>query len=138
MINFEEELIKEEGLRLTAYKDSLGNWTCGVGHLMKSDCGTVTLRQAGEWLAEDIKIARNECLKNIQIFGGLDEVRQYVVLSMCFNLGMTKLLKFKKFLLALNNKAYSIAADEMLDSLWARQVKSRAIKLSNAMRKGVL
>ena len=37
MINIEEELIKEEGLTLHSYQDSLGNWTGGVGHLLECD-----------------------------------------------------------------------------------------------------
>jgi hypothetical protein len=39
-------------------------------------------------------------------------------------------------LLALENKNYELAAYEMKDSLWARQVKKRADKLCNLMKKG--
>lgn len=136
MVNIEKELIDEEGLRLEAYKDSLGNWTVGVGHLMKSDCGRITLKQAGLWLFEDIQIARQECIKNIPCWADLNEERQYVLISMMFNMGATKLKGFKKMLLALNNGAYSIAAKEMLDSLWAKQVKGRATKLAKIMETG--
>lgn len=138
MLNIEEELIKEEGLRLTAHQDTLGNWTCGVGHLMKSDCGTVSLRQVGEWLAEDIRIARDECMKRIDCWADLNEARQYVLISMMFNLGASRLMGFKKMLLALDNGAYSVAAAEMLDSRWAGQVKSRAQKLAKIMKTGVV
>lgn len=138
MLNIEEELIQEEGLRLTAYQDTLGNWTCGVGHLMKSDCGTVSLRQVGEWLAEDIQIARDECMKRIECWTTLNEARQYVLISMMFNLGSNRFMGFKKMLLALNNGAYAVAAAEMLDSRWAHQVKGRATKLAGIMKTGVL
>ena len=59
-MNIEEELIKEEGLRLSCYKDSLGNYTIGVGHLLKSPCDDVSLEYAGRLLNEDIHIAQNE------------------------------------------------------------------------------
>ena len=138
MINIEQELIEEEGLSLEPYTDSLGNLTVGVGHLIKSDCGIISLKYAGELLAEDIKIATNDCRWNIPFFNELDEVRQYVLIDMCFNLGIKKLLGFKKMLLALQNKNYVVASNEMKNSLWHKQVKSRAIKLENCMKNGTL
>ena len=136
MINIEQELIEEEGLSLEPYEDSLGNLTIGVGHLIKSDCGVITLEYAGKLLAEDIKIAKDECRKNIKVFGELDEVRQYVLVDMCFNLGIRKLLGFKKMLLALENKNFVVASAEMKNSLWHKQVGVRAIKLENCMKNG--
>ena len=135
-MNIEKELIEEEGLSLSCYKDSLGNWTVGVGHLLKSPCDDITLEYAGKLLAEDIKIVMQELLEKVPVFFELDDVRRYVLISMCFNLGIKKLLSFKKMLLALENKNFSVAADEMRDSLWYRQVKRRADKLINLMRKG--
>ena len=138
MINIEKELIEEEGLFLDCYEDSLGNYTIGVGHLLKSECGTITLEYAGKLLKDDIKEARKQCKKNIPVFSELNEARQYVLIDMCFNLGIDKLLKFKKMLLALENKNYSVASLEMKDSLWHKQVKNRAIKLEKIMKNGVM
>lgn len=135
-MNIEEELIKEEGLSLSCYKDSLGNWTVGVGHLLKSPCETITLEYAGKLLKEDINISIDSLRKNVPVFSELDEVRQYVLVSMAFNLGIKRLLSFKKMLLALESKNYEVAAKEMKDSLWYRQVKGRAEKLINLMKKG--
>lgn len=135
-MNIEEELIKEEGLSLSCYKDTLGNYTIGVGHLLKSPCETITLEYAGKLLKEDINIAVNSLRKNVPVFSELDEVRQYVLISMAFNLGINRLLSFKKMLLALESKNYEVAAKEMKDSLWYRQVKGRAEKLINLMKKG--
>ena len=39
---------------------------------------------------------------------------------------------------AIHRKDYDRAADEMLDSRWAKQVKSRATRLSDIMRTGEL
>ena len=135
-MNIEEELIKEEGLSLSCYKDSLGNYTVGVGHLLKSPCETITLEYAGKLLKEDINIAIDSLRKNVPVFSELDEVRQYALISMAFNLGIKRLLSFKKMLLALESKNYEVAAKEMKDSLWYRQVKGRAEKLINLMKKG--
>lgn len=136
MINIEEELIKEEGLSLKPYDDGLGNITIGVGHLLKEACEDITLEQAGKFLKKDIMIAVEQCIKNIPCYPELDEVRQYVLISMMFNMGWNRLKTFKRFFIALDNKAYSVAANEMIDSLWARQTKRRAERLSKMMRLG--
>ena len=136
-MNVEKELIEEEGLSLSCYKDTLGNWTIGVGHLLKSRCDDISLEYAGKLLKDDISEAQTKLREKLPVYTELDHVRQYVLLSMCFNLGIGKLLSFKKMLLALENKNYELAAHEMKDSLWYRQVKRRADKLINLMRKGV-
>jgi lysozyme len=56
---------------------------------------------------------------------------------MCFNLGITRLKGFKKMLKACELKNYTLASQEMLTSLWARQVGNRAKNLAKIMEKGV-
>ena len=56
---------------------------------------------------------------------------------MCFNMGLSRLMTFKKMLLALEKGLYQIAADEMLDSKWAKQVSRRAEFLAQIMRTGI-
>ena len=136
MINIEEELLQEEGISLSTYEDSLGNKTIGVGHLLKEYSEPITLEQAGRLLKKDIMVAVEQCVKNIPCYGELDEARQYVLISMMFNMGWNRLKTFKRFFLALDNKAYSVASNEMLNSLWARQVRNRAKKLANIMKTG--
>lgn len=137
-MNIEKELIEEEGLSLSCYKDSLGYYTIGVGHLLSSPCDDITLEYAGKLLAEDIKIARDDLIRNIPCFGFLCEERQYVLISMCFNLGIKRLLGFKKMLLALENKNYQVASAEMKDSKWYKQVKRRGEKLCRIMQNGCM
>jgi lysozyme len=55
---------------------------------------------------------------------------------MAFNLGVPRLCKFKKMWAAVHAKQFDVAAKEMLDSRWARQVKSRSTKLAHAMHNG--
>ena len=55
---------------------------------------------------------------------------------MSFNLGITRLLKFKKFLTALEVKNWDNAAVEMMDSRWAKQVGPRAVRLKDRVLKG--
>ncbi len=138
-LNEEAELIDEEGLSLTVYKDSLGYPTVGVGHLLTAKDGNftnITLEYAGKLLAEDIRIAKGELREKLLVYSELDPVRQYVLLSMCFNMGIGKLLQFKKMILALENKDYVLAAREMHDSKWFKQVKRRGSKLCLMMSTG--
>lgn len=139
MILIELELIKDEGLSLIPYLDSKNNWTIGVGHKLKSECGPITLEYAGKLLAEDIKIAREAAMRIVPSFNELCEERQFVLISMAFQLGPTGLKGFKKMLLAIENKAYVVASQEMLDSKWHRQdTPKRAERLAKIMKTGVI
>ena len=62
------------------------------------------------------------------------EVVESVIIEMCFNLGRPRVLKFKMFIQALNDKDFRKAADEMMDSRWAVQAKERAVVLSTMIR----
>ena len=53
---------------------------------------------------------------------------------MAFNLGITRLQKFKKMFAALNAGDYHKASEEGLDSKWAKQVYNRAKRLMNRLR----
>lgn len=68
----------------------------------------------------------------------LNEARKAVLLDMAYNLGVNGLMKFKKTLAHIRDENYPLAAKEMLDSNWARQVHGRASELSLIMRTGVM
>ena len=139
MVLIELELLKDEGLSLIPYLDSNGNWTIGVGHKLKSECGPITLEYAGKLLAEDIKIARDAAARIVPSFNELCEERQFVLISMAFQLGPTGLKGFKKMLLAIENRAYTVASQEMLDSKWHRKDSpKRAERLAKIMKTGVI
>ena len=53
---------------------------------------------------------------------------------MAFNLGITKLKKFKMMFLAIDSGDYVRASEEGLDSKWAKQVYNRAKRLMNRLR----
>ena len=59
---------------------------------------------------------------------------QKAIIDMSFNLGLTKLNKFVKMKKALQRNDYNAAADEMIDSNWYKQVKSRGPRMVKIMR----
>ena len=84
-------------------------------------------------LKADLQQAENKAHR-YKFFNGLSKPRQAVVLSMIFNIG--SIGSFVKFRAALNVKDYHLAAEEMLDSVWSRQVGRRAQELADMMRTG--
>ena len=57
-----------------------------------------------------------------------------VIVEMCYQMGVSGVSKFKKALGALEWGNYQLAADELLDSKWARQTPNRAKRLSDIIR----
>jgi len=66
-------------------------------------------------------------------FDWLSPVRQAVLIDMCFNLGIRGLLGFKNTLASVAVGKYEQASRQMLESKWATQVKTRAVRLAKMM-----
>lgn len=129
------ELIKRhEGLKLKPYKDSRGYLTIGYGRCL--DTKGISEDEAEILLKNDIGECRYNLEHNLSFFAALNDVRQGVLMDMCFNLGIAGLLKFKNMLAAIERGEYDRAAAEMLDSTWADQVHDRAKELASLMKYG--
>lgn len=131
MLSLKQQLMHDEGLRLHPYRDTVGKLTIGFGRNL-DDVG-ITREEAEIMLDNDIEQVRSE-LSRFDWFEQLDSKRRDVIMNMCFNLGLPTLLKFENMIAALSAHQYQRAADEMLDSLWARQVGKRAERLAETMR----
>ena len=128
-------LKKHEGLSLFLYKCPAGKLTIGYGHNIE-DRG-ISESVAELLLEQDMLIAYRQVKNAVKCFERLDEARKYVLIDMCFNMGITKLMTFKKMLRALDGGDYAAAAKEMLNSKWAAQVKGRAAYLAGVMASGI-
>jgi len=124
---------KHEGLSLLPYEDTEGFITIGFG--TNIDAG-ISLEQANALLNIQLESLRKELDKRIPDWSNHSDARQNVVLEMAYNLGIPRLLKFKKMLANLEKRDYNHAALEMLNSRWREQVKDRAITLANQMQSG--
>jgi lysozyme len=130
------DLMADEGLRLKAYKDSVGVWTVGYGHAYVAP-GTIWTKASAEIaLDSDIQKAAARLDKNLPWWRTLDDARQDVLCNMAFNLG-NRLFTFSTFLGLVKAGQYTAAASDMLTTLWAKQVGARAQRLSAQMRTGV-
>lgn len=123
-----------EGSRLMPYEDTVGKLTIGVGHNL-TDKG-ISREIETLLLDEDIAEAIRNLTDNLPWFGALDEVRQSVLVDMCFNLGWPRLSEFVNTLEAIRSGQWLLASKGMLASKWARQVGGRAQTLARMMRTG--
>lgn len=124
------QIVNDEGFRRCKYNDSLGLNTIGFGHLVKqgeSFAKCITMPQAFDMLNEDYYEALRSVERNYPWAEG--EVK-LVLTNMSYQLGATRLTKFKRSLKHLKNKQYSEAAIEMMESRWARQTPQRSMRLA--------
>ena len=144
------ELIKQaEGFRAKPYYCTAGRLTQGYGRnlealplddyeqtFLNAD-GSVDRDVAVDWAMKEIEHCYN-MLATLAFFSPMDDVRQAVIIDMCYNLGIAGLLKFKGMIKALESQDYDAAASEMIDSKWYRQVGNRGIRNVAIMRTGKL
>lgn len=138
-----EEITADEGMVLEVYLDHLGYPTVGVGHLiLESDeeysygeGKLITQTRCDELFFKDINTVLTECENRADFnWESYPEEVKLIVCNMAFNLGLTRLSKFKKMISALNEGDYKQASVEGLDSKWAKQVYNRAKRLMNRLR----
>lgn len=126
-------LILHEGMKNFPYVDTEGKITIGIGY-------NLTDRGVGdEWINSQFLTDINYFyakLSDFSWFENLNEDRQTVLIDMCF-MGFKNFLEFKEMIDALEQHNYVKAAQEMLDSKWAQEVKGRAIVLANGMEHGI-
>jgi len=134
-----EQLKIDEGVVYEIYNDHLGYATFGVGHLvLESDpehgqpVGTpVSEQRVKECFENDLNTAIGECdaLYEGGEFNDLPDEVQQILVNMMFNMGRTRLSKFKKMHAAILEGDWKTAAMEGRDSRWHKQVTNRAERL---------
>lgn len=129
-----DDLIRDEGLRLKPYRCTAGKLSIGCGRNL-DDVG-ITQDEALYLLDNDIARVRADVKRSFTWFDGLNEARQNVVLNMVFNLGLTAFSQFYQTIAYIKAGDYAKASEQMLKSLWAKQVKGRAERLARQMRDG--
>lgn len=127
------QLKRHEGFRSKIYVDTTGHRTIGYGTNLEVG---ITKEQAEGLLFGELKNLAEELTSINPWVDDLLPARYAVLLNMAYNLGIKGLLRFRKMWAALEKRNFAEAADEMMDSLWAKQVKNRAAELSRQMRTG--
>lgn len=152
-MSLQDDLERDEGYRANLYLDTEGLLTFGIGRCLQTNPLTadewrllfdngeiaVSLSHSGarRLLASGILQCQMQCAISFPWWPALDEVRREVIVMLTYNIGLQKLLKFRNMLAAIKAGDYETAADELQDSLWFRQVKSRGPRLVNQLRTGI-
>jgi len=153
------KMLKEnEGVRYCAYKDSVGLWTCAVGHNLEAPGSNDKLKAVGVnpdmvWAAiEEAKKAGKSktvpllndgqveallkeelevCIKDLDFVSGFDSMpdeAKAILVDMRFQLGNSGIRKFKQTLKAFEKGDWRAAADGLMNSAMAKQVPNRVNK----------
>jgi len=141
--------MQHEGYRKHVYKDGKGIDTIGYGYNLSSNMARFSSIELAYFYREGmskteamrvLKLCINKTREELELkfewFHSLSKTRQDALINMCFNLGIVKLLKFKKMLKCLESEDWQGAAGEMLDSKWHSDIGQRAITLSAQMIRG--
>jgi len=125
-------IIKHEGMKDKPYKDSLGLWTIGVGHLIGDGKSLPPEYNRTFTQAEIMKMFDDDfdhhakAAEKIPGYGKANQGGQGALIDLTFNMGPSWYKKWPSFCKKLAEGDFKGAADELASSKWAQQVKSRA------------
>ena len=142
IVKLREELERDEGRVDSIYLDHLGFPTFGIGHLVietDPEDGlpvdtAVTSWRVVEAFEDDVETVLEDCTILYSDFNDLPEEVQRIIANMMFNMGRTRLSKFRGMKRGVDARDWNAAADEMVDSNWYNQVTNRANRLVERMR----
>ena len=123
-----------EGMKLKPYKCTAGKLTIGIGRNLE-DVG-ISEDEANMLLRHDIQEATEQLLHAFPWMNELNDARISAMINFTFNVGIGTVKKFENTLSYMQSGEWDKAADEMMDSRWARQVGNRAIEVTEQIRTG--
>jgi lysozyme len=133
MSDLKEWIKKCEGFASHPYLDTVGKLTIGYGRNIHDN--GISQKEAEYLFDNDFSRCERE-LAPYPWYVNQPKNVQDALMNMCFNMGIERLLTFRKMILALTIKDYTTAALETLDSKWAIQVGNRAKDVALMMRQG--
>ena len=131
---------KNEGFSSRPYKDQLGNYTIGYGHLIRKK--EIILFKKNfkvsffqNLFENDFKTALDDYNKHFRKYSFSQNIKELIV-EMIFQLGGRGVSKFRKMWAALREDPpnYFEAHVQMLDSRWAKQTPARAVEMAEQMQ----
>lgn len=123
----------DEGYDNMPYICTAGKLTIGYGRNLQDN--GISQDEADLMLENDMKRTEKDLLTCKWYIDAPPSVKD-ALFNMCFNLGLPRLLGFKKMIQAIKDKDYTKAAIEALDSKWATQVHGRAKAVAVMIREG--
>lgn len=132
-----EMLKRHEGVKRFAYQCSADKTSIGVGRNLDEDGGLgLSDVEIDFLLSNDIDRVEAELENTFSWYKNLNLARKDAMVSIAFNLGLTRLLKFEKALGFMAGGDYIMAGMEFDNSLWSKQVGARAEELCQMIETG--
>lgn len=141
-----------EGFRATPYRDTEELWTFAKGRCLETNplspeewkylldhrlmTLSITLTGADWLMVRQVDATERECARVFDFWAELDDIRREVLIEMGYQMGMDRLLGFKKMLAAIRVKDWQSVEREALDSRWAKQTPGRATRLAEQLATG--
>lgn len=141
---------RHEGFKLKPYKDSLGLWTIGVGHLIGDGRSLppewnreFTNQEVDALFAKDYEEHKKLAMKSPG-WEKANKTGQAAIIDLTFNMGGGWYKIFKKASAAMAEGDFKTAADQLMyknpatgeTSRWYDQVKGRAVEIVAMLRQG--
>ena len=124
---------KNEGFSSRSYKDKLGNYTIGYGHLIRKKEIVLFKKKIKvsffqNLFENDFKTALDDYNKHFRKYSFSQNIKELIV-EMIFQMGIQNVLSFKKTLRHIRKNNKFLAALEMMDSIWYKQTPLRVENL---------
>ena len=132
-MSLKERIKRHEGKRYKPYEDSVGVLTVGYGRNLRDV--PFSENEIELMFNNDYRRALGGA-ESFAAFQQMNEARRGVLIEMVFQMGVAGVNKFRKFLAASLDRDWARAADEMLDSKWAKQTPARAKELAKVFMRG--
>lgn len=136
MIDFDivKERLKDfEGLVLKPYRCSQNYLSIGIGRNL--DTVGISEKEALILLDNDVMATCDKLNHHWEIWQTFPVPAQYVCIDVVFNMGINTWLSFRKTRAYMELGEWDKAADELLDSKYAKQVGRRALFNAEELRK---
>lgn len=144
-----------EGLRLKSYRDSVGNYTIGIGHHLgvksnkkhQTSCKVSLKNSKGQYITNSqaaclYKHNYIQAIKDstalIKNFNLQPVIVQAIINDMSFNMGKGNLSEFRNMLRAVETGNYEQMYYEMVTSKWCLQLDSRCKYQAEKLMNGVI
>ena len=102
------QLKRYEGFRLRHYEDAAGKLSTARGRKLQA---VVSRPNDMTALEGDLRRIASHLESRLPVFGTLDPVRQRVLLHVAFNVGVGRLLKMRRFITAVGERHWAVAAE---------------------------
>jgi len=129
----EKWIAHHEGFRAFPYTCSGGKLSIGYGWNIED---TGITREEAEFILKNRILRCKQELAPFSWYIAQPSGVKDALINMSYNLGLSRLLKFKRMIAALEREDYTNAAKEALDSRWAEQVGNRAKDIAVMIRVG--